>query len=193
MSGNATVGVYNSTKKKIYARVVEISSSSGSMDHAVPPNEIRYIVFEQGKAYALFFATGCSEDKDGHLKDCHSGYCPEGVCTVNHRPVAATVIYYKNGSLTTSTELGYNFGVTGVFQCNCDCSSVSCIIPLNKCPSSSILEESGSPVACMAGIGIPSCQDDTIAPSSYSPPPAGTSCFNNYIMKITVSSPLKES
>ncbi|KAK3427668.1 hypothetical protein EUGRSUZ_F03847 [Eucalyptus grandis] len=192
LPGHATFVVYNSDKEKVYARVVEKSSSSGSMDYAIQPNGTGSIIFEQGKDYALFFATGCSEDKDGHIKDCHSGNCPESGCTAEHPPDAATMIYYKDGSVTTSTALGYNFGLHGVFQCNCDCSSISCIIPLNKCPSSSILEEWGSPVACKAGIGVPSCQDDTTAPSSYSPPSAGTSCFDNYIMKITVISPPKE-
>ncbi|KAF8026629.1 hypothetical protein BT93_F3194 [Corymbia citriodora subsp. variegata] len=175
-------------------RVVDQSSSSASIDYAVPPDGIKDISFEPGKSYAVFFATGCSEDKAGHLKDCHSGNCPDSHCTVENRPLAATMIYYIDGSWTTSTELGYNFGLYGDFLCDdCDCSSISCIISLNKCPSSTILEGSdGLAIACKAGAGVPSCQDDTTEVSSYSPPSAGTSCFDGAVMKIKIISPTKE-
>lgn len=190
---NVTLVIKNSRSDEIIPRVV-VSPSPQRIDYpVVQSNSTRSISLEHDSHSVLFFATGCS--RINHQVKCISGDCPQDDC-VNEVPVATTMIDYNNGTLTISVGLGYNVGLKVVFQgLGCDRSSISCVLPGDKCPESQKIwqEERGRPrvlVACksVSGLAFPPGQD-CVMPDSYDhPPSAGASCdFKNGIWQVTVN------
>lgn len=180
--------VENNSIKKLHLRLVA-NRSSGPPNSDYPPlapNSTARINITQDRPWRLFGATDCSFDSSGRLKNCLTGNCEQGGCTLEDRPIA-TMLAYDNRTLKPTTAMGYNLGFDGKFQCS-GCPTFTCVIPLQACPKNlTISNNSGSIVGCKPGPGFPSGEDCSAPPDPYSHLPSHgiTRPFDNAILKLS--------